>query len=89
MFYRDWDAGIPLYPAFRVFVETETADRETVKVEGLQCFLTTTGVILDMSLRRSYYASYQTVGCELLSMLSTEGVHLYYLLCVTSSAKLS
>jgi len=56
-----------LYSALRLYGQTETADREvTVKEEELQRLLTTHGVILEMSLRRSASAAqmfYLQVTC--------------------------
>ena len=76
--------------SFLLSFKTIRADRDcrqsgNSKGRGLQSLLRTDGVILDMSLRRSV-----SVGWEFLSTLSTERVHLCYLvtLCVTSSATL-
>jgi len=58
-------AGTPLYSALKLHGQTKTADREvTGKEEGLLYLLTTYGVNLDMSLRRSVSAP-QMLNCWL------------------------
>jgi len=55
---------LPYYLDLRLYAQTEIADRDVrLKEKGLKCLLMTTdGVILDMSLRRSVY-SHQISNC--------------------------